>query len=180
MTPHRREPPADDRPVVLSRRTLVARLATAVGLAALGAQAAAALHAIFGPSLSDPSAHVKIGLPASIADGLTFVQDLRVFVVRSGGRVRALSAVCTHLGCTVHAETALQPDPEDPDPRKATQVHTLACPCHGSRYAADGTNLSGPAPAPLGSIRVSIAPDDGQLVVHAGEDVPRSVWLTLP
>ncbi len=46
------------------------------------------------------------------------------------GHVHAVSAVCTHLGCTVGF------NPSD---------ITWDCPCHGSRYATDGTVIQGPA-----------------------------------
>lgn len=50
------------------------------------------------------------------------------------GRRHAVSATCTHLGCTVAwnaAETSWD------------------CPCHGSRFAPDGTVLDGPTARPL-------------------------------
>ena len=46
------------------------------------------------------------------------------------GAVHAVSAICRHIGCYVAWNTAEQ---------------TWDCPCHGSRYAADGTVLEGPA-----------------------------------
>jgi cytochrome b6-f complex iron-sulfur subunit len=46
----------------------------------------------------------------------------------------ALSLTCTHLGCGVHWEEKEQ---------------TFLCPCHGGRFSAAGTVLSGPPPAPL-------------------------------
>lgn len=51
-----------------------------------------------------------------------------------GGELHAVSARCTHMGCIVHwnpAETSWD------------------CPCHGSRFAADGKLLEGPAVTPL-------------------------------
>ena len=46
------------------------------------------------------------------------------------GRVRSVSATCTHLGCTVEFNVA---------------DATWDCPCHGSRFATDGTVIQGPA-----------------------------------
>jgi cytochrome b6-f complex iron-sulfur subunit len=164
----------------LSRRSVVSRLVAALGLAGLGAQAAIVVRSIV-PNVSyDPPTVVKVGPPESFADGLTFVPDRRVFVVRDGKSFRAVSAVCTHLGCTVRPEAVEEPDPSDSAHRRLIQTYAFACPCHGSRYRADGVNVSGPAPAPLAAYRLSLAPDDGQLVVDQGKEVARSFALTLP
>lgn len=57
----------------------------------------------------------------------------------------ALSAVCTHLGCTVKFE---------PDQNR---IH---CACHGGIYdPKTGRNVSGPPPKPLRAYKVKIAPD---------------------
>ncbi|MCZ4492771.1 MAG: puuB 4, partial [Conexibacter sp.] len=42
----------------------------------------------------------------------------------------AVSPVCTHLGCQVNFNRA---------------ERSWDCPCHGSRYAVDGSVLQGPA-----------------------------------
>jgi cytochrome b6-f complex iron-sulfur subunit len=166
--------------MTLSRRSLVARLAAAAGLAGVGAQAWVFLRS-FVPNVSyDPPTKTKIGPPESFADGLTFVPDRRVFVVRDGKTFRAVSAVCTHLGCTVRPESLEEIDPTDPSRRRQVQTYAFACPCHGSRYRADGTNISGPAPRPLAAFQLALAADDGQLVVDVGREVPRTSSLLLP
>ncbi len=56
-----------------------------------------------------------------------------IILVRSDQEVVAFSLECTHLGCTL----ALKGGEE------------FACPCHGSKFALDGTVLKGPAARPL-------------------------------
>jgi menaquinol-cytochrome c reductase iron-sulfur subunit len=174
-------PPArfmDHEPI--TRRSLLARVGAAAGVAGLGAQAAIAVRS-FVPNVSyDPPSTVKVGRPESFADGLTFLNERRVFIVRDSKTFRAVSAVCTHLGCTVHAEAIERPDPGDQSGRRQVQVHQFSCPCHGSRYGADGANLSGPAPRPLPAFRLRLSPDDGQLVVDLGDEVAPGATLTLP
>jgi cytochrome b6-f complex iron-sulfur subunit len=61
----------------------------------------------------------------------------------------ALSAVCTHLGCTA----GYQPDTKQ-----------IFCPCHNGVYdPRTGGNISGPPPKPLTAYKVSVA--DGKAVV---------------
>ena len=109
-------------------------MGTAAGAAALAVQGGIVLRSLVANVSYDTPSRIKLGLPGSFPDGLTLVPDARLFVSRRSRRFRVLSAVCTHLGCTVRAEASLRPDPSDPDTRKATQVFELACPCHGSRY----------------------------------------------
>jgi glycine/D-amino acid oxidase-like deaminating enzyme/nitrite reductase/ring-hydroxylating ferredoxin subunit len=52
----------------------------------------------------------------------------------SSGGLHAVSATCTHMGCTVAWNEA---------------ESTWDCPCHGSRFAVDGHVLHGPALHPL-------------------------------
>ena len=45
--------------------------------------------------------------------------------------------------------------------------------------AGDGTNQAGPAPKPLAWFQLSVAPDDGQLVVDLADEVATDFRLTL-
>ena len=54
----------------------------------------------------------------------------------------ALTAVCTHLGCTVQYEP---------------QMDRIHCACHGGVYNAyTGANVSGPPPKPLKLFKVAV------------------------
>jgi Rieske Fe-S protein len=55
----------------------------------------------------------------------------------AAGALHAVDARCTHLGCTVAFNDAEQ---------------SWDCPCHGSRYALDGSVLHGPAVEPLAPV----------------------------
>ena len=74
---------------------------------------------------------------------------LAVLRARDGG-VQALSLTCTHLGCRVTAT-------ED----------GFTCPCHGSRFAADGAVLTGPATRALRAL--DCAEEGGRVTVRLPE-----------
>jgi glycine/D-amino acid oxidase-like deaminating enzyme/nitrite reductase/ring-hydroxylating ferredoxin subunit len=57
----------------------------------------------------------------------------------SSGKLTAVSAVCTHMGCLVRWNNAEQ---------------TWDCPCHGSRFKPDGAVIAGPAETPLEPVRL--------------------------
>jgi menaquinol-cytochrome c reductase iron-sulfur subunit len=122
---------------------------------------------------------VKLGPPADFPDGLKFLADERLFVFREGNTFHAVAAVCTHLGCTVRAEALSSPEMADVGGAPMRLTHRFLCPCHGSRYTGDGSNVSGPAPRPLAWFRLSIAPDDGQLLVDLADEVGHDFRLTV-
>jgi glycine/D-amino acid oxidase-like deaminating enzyme/nitrite reductase/ring-hydroxylating ferredoxin subunit len=66
------------------------------------------------------------GSGAILRHGLTKVAAHR----DAAGRLHELSAVCPHLGCIVHWNRVEK---------------TWDCPCHGSRFAAEGRVINGPA-----------------------------------
>ena len=162
-----------------NRRDFLLTLGTGAGIAALGAQATASLRSLV-PNVSyDAPTTVKLGLPNEFPDGLKFLPDERLFVFREGNTFHAISAVCTHLGCTVRAEALSQPVTRTVEGSPLRLTHRFLCPCHGSAYSGDGGNVSGPAPRPLTWYHLSMAPDDGQLVVDLAREVGRDFRLTL-
>lgn len=161
------------------RRDFLLKLGIGSGLAALGAQTVASMRSLV-PNVSyDAPTTVKIGMPNDFADGLKFLPDERLFVFREGSTFHAVSAVCTHLGCTVRAEALSQPEVKTVEGQTLRLTHRFLCPCHGSKYGGDGSNVSGPAPKPLAWYHLSISQDDGQLVVDLARPVERDFRLTL-
>lgn len=161
------------------RREFFIKLGVGAGAAALVAQAGASLRSLV-PNVSyDAPTTVKLGLPNEFPDGMKFLPDERLFVFREGNTFHAISAVCTHLGCTVRAEALPRPETINVEGLKLRATHKFLCPCHGSRYSGDGGNISGPAPKPLSWFHLSIAPDDGTLVVDLAQTVGRDFRLTI-
>ncbi len=161
------------------RRDFLLRFGTGAGVAAITVQAAASLRSLV-PNVSyDPPTTVKLGAPAEFPDGLKFLPDERLLVFREGNTFHAISAVCTHLGCTVRAEALSNPQTTDVGGSAMRLTHRFLCPCHGSEYKGDGSNVAGPAPKPLTWFRLSVSPDDGQLVVDLADEVTHDFRLTV-
>ncbi len=161
------------------RRDFLVKLGLGAGVVGVGLQGVASLRSLV-PNVSyDPPTTVKLGPPGDFPDGLKFLPDERLFVFREGKTFYAISAVCTHLGCTVRAEALPQPETAEVNGRPVRLTHRYLCPCHGSRYRGDGQNVSGPAPRPLAWYRLTVAPDDGQLVVDLADEVDRDFRLTV-
>jgi menaquinol-cytochrome c reductase iron-sulfur subunit len=162
-----------------NRRDFLLKLGTGAGIAALTGQAVASLRSLV-PNVSyDAPTTVKLGPPLEFPDGLKFLPDQRLFVFREGNTFHAVSAVCTHLGCTVRAEALARPAEKVTEGKSLRLTHRFLCPCHGSAYEGDGTNVAGPAPKPLEWYRLEVAPDDGQLVVDLASPVEHDFRLTI-
>jgi len=139
-------------PVALTRRTFCVQAYGAVSLAALGS-----ILTGCGGSPTSPSAPSLPTINASVANGVASISiDSASPLATVGGAAlvqstsgmflvartaqnafTALTAICTHEGCTV----------------SGFENQTYVCPCHGSRYSTSGTVINGPAPSSLRSFQ---------------------------
>lgn len=129
--------------------------------------------------LYEPEKKFKIGLPVGLPEGMTFLEDRRLYVFKEGKSYYAISGACTHLGCTVKFTKLNQPKQVEIEGQKKTVSFEFHCPCHGSKFYADGTNYAGPAPRPLRWYKLEVSPDDGQLVVNLNDEVEQNFRLTV-
>ncbi len=167
--PESKPSPGDGEPRT-TRRTLA--IATALGACAVAAAAAVPAIALVAAPLSDEKRGgrwvktVKLAqLEEGVARRVAIVDDRKdawtveknvelgsVWLVREGDRVRAFSAVCPHLGCSVNAVPAAN-----------GKDAGFACPCHTSSFDASGKRTSGPSPRDLDALETKI--EDGQVAV---------------
>jgi cytochrome b6-f complex iron-sulfur subunit/menaquinol-cytochrome c reductase iron-sulfur subunit len=67
-----------------------------------------------------------------------------VWVLREGSGVRAMSATCPHLGCSIDINA---------------DKKSFACPCHASRFALSGAAEAGPSPRAMDPLAVRVTKD---------------------
>ncbi len=96
----------------------------------------------------DPLSVYDLGSSADFPVGSrTLRDDIPAVVTHTDDGFDAMSLVCTHLGCTLHADG-----------------DGFACPCHGSRFDEDGRVLNGPAEKAMVHLQVEVN-DDGELLL---------------
>ncbi len=101
----------------------------------------------------EPPAEFDLGPASQYPPGSRVLRpEIPAIIYNQDGQVRAISLVCTHLGCAVSANAQ----------------GGFECPCHGSRFDASGGVLAGPAAQPLAALRV-LAQADGTLRVRVGQ-----------
>jgi menaquinol-cytochrome c reductase iron-sulfur subunit len=77
------------------------------------------------------------------------ISEKAVYITKDvQGKLRVLTSICPHLGCTV------------PWNKEKNQ---FICPCHGATFTAEGTRVSGPSQRGMDTLEAS--EQDGQLVV---------------
>lgn len=94
----------------------------------------------------DGESRIKVAasdeLKLNTAKFFRFLDKPAVLLHLPDGKYEALSAKCTHLGCTVAFEQSEE---------------VLYCNCHGSEFGLDGKVLKGPAELPLSQYAVSFS-----------------------
>ena len=139
-----------------------------LGLASLWSASVALLIGLLGalrlpvPAVfPESSSRIKLG-PVRDFEGtkVTWYPEYRLWVYSDAAGLYAISAICTHLGCTVAAR----------------EGGGFYCPCHGSRFSPTGAVVGGPAPRPLAHLELFVSPD-GQLVVDQQQEVGPDVRL---
>lgn len=132
------------------------------------------LRSIVPNVLYEPLKKISIGIPSRFANGLTFMPKERIFVIKKGNEFHSISAVCTHLGCTVKEHKLEKPEKiKLPDGSENLQEWEFLCPCHGSKFRGNGIVYDGPAPEDLYSWHMSKSPD-GSLIVDTGKSVEKN------
>jgi cytochrome b6-f complex iron-sulfur subunit len=163
------EPDTEEAPKseAQDRRVFISRCWRALGWGGLGAMVAgscaATLRFFYPRVLYEPQSWFVAGPPETFTVGEVserFVASQRVWVVRTRAGIYALSARCTHLGCS---------------PSWFAEERLFKCPCHGSNFDLAGDVVAGPAPQPLHRVSLRLG-DDGQIVVDRAlaENQPRA------
>jgi cytochrome b6-f complex iron-sulfur subunit len=159
-SPAKPAPPAAAAPAAaVSRRGFFSWAAVAwVGFtAAIGGCVTAWGRFMFPNVLYEPPTSFKVGKPEDFPPGVVdtrFKEEYGVWIVNNDGRLYALIAVCTHLGCP---------------PNWLSAQNKFKCPCHGSGYYKSGINFEGPTPRPLERAKITISPEDGQILVDKAQ-----------
>ncbi len=137
----------------MKRRSFIGK--AAIGLLTFtGAVAALSYLRQFYPRLAGEKKRIVLDDPRKYpVDTFTFLEEHKLYVYRDHEGLKAVSAICTHLGCSLERS-----------------LDGFECPCHGSCYNNQGEVLSGPAPRNLAWYRVS-RDADGKIVVNPGKSV---------
>ncbi len=91
---------------------------------------------------------VSAGKADDIGEGQAKIVALNgspVIVVRTPQGFKALSAICTHLGCIVAWDAGRR---------------QIACPCHAGLFDLNGRPVAGPPPRPLPEMKVAVIDGD--------------------
>lgn len=144
--------PSESTALVVPRRTVLDALLGA----GIASSAAAALYPIarflVPPAGGEPATASVVAAKLSelkVNSGLVFPFGSKpaILVRTPEGELRAFSAVCTHLECTVQYKG---------------DTSQIWCACHNGTYDLSGNVASGPPPRPLESFTVAVRGEPGK------------------
>jgi nitrite reductase/ring-hydroxylating ferredoxin subunit/uncharacterized membrane protein len=127
---------------------------SAAGMVVAGCSAWLGGHLSFGRGIgvnqtafeSPPEDWTAVADDGDVADGAlvrVVAGETGILLVRRDGELHAMLDRCSHRGCSL-AKGSLDDG-------------VVTCPCHGSRFALDGTLVRGPATAPQPSLEVRVS-----------------------
>jgi cytochrome b6-f complex iron-sulfur subunit len=143
--------PAGERPDSFSRRTFLDAL-LAVGFVSTAVAIAYPVASyLIPPPTGEPATNsVVAGKAAAITANsgiiIPFGSKPAIVLRTPEGELRAFTAVCTHLGCTVQYKA---------------DTSQIWCACHNGLYDLAGNVVSGPPPRPLERFTVNLRGDPG-------------------
>ncbi len=83
-----------------------------------------------------------------------FGREAGIILVTREKEVKAFSAICTHLSCTLQYRADLS---------------MVWCACHNGRFDLEGRNISGPPPQPIEQYAVHLNSTTGEIFVSRNE-----------
>jgi len=143
----------------MKRRNFLNKLA----ITAVSGAGVATLTAVLGEILPPEAQQYRLLKLGHVDDfplnDFSFIAEKKLYLQRTRTHLRALSAVCTHLGCTI-----------------SKSENGFQCPCHGSQYDQLGRPLSGPALRDLDRYKINLTNQD-EIIVNLGELVTKDFQL---
>jgi menaquinol-cytochrome c reductase iron-sulfur subunit len=163
----------------VGRRSFLGQITSGAFAVAILGQGWTYFRSLFPNVLYEPPKKFKVGFPREFADGIHFLEDQGIYLIKDGDNFSSVSARCTHLGCTVKLNQFRHEKTVKVGGREISVMHEFLCPCHGSKFYQNGVPYSGPAPSSLPWHALEIAPDDGQLVVDKSSSVDSDYKLVV-
>lgn len=135
----------------VSRKDFLSIMGVSACLGSVALSLAGSLRSARSSVLPDASQQFKIGKVVDYRPGnVRDFEEENVLVFSTPEGMHAISKICTHLGCIVNREG-----------------NSFQCPCHGSKYNADGEVTRGPAPRSLAWLRIARLPNEELIVDRA-------------
>lgn len=135
----------------VSRRAFLGSILKGAALALFGATVYPVMRYLFPPAGGAEAsvANVVAGKAGEMASNTAkifrFGNRPGLLVNTPQGELKAFSAICTHLNCTVQYDE---------------NASVIWCACHNGKYDLNGQVISGPPPRPLEAYQVNVRGDD--------------------